>query len=190
LLEWRLARTLDVFGINQRATKPNYKMPDPKPYKRPYTFSVLIGGTCNRKMRNFVDLAETLKMPVEDLMRQANGHASPSKALVKVWLESWTSMRATWRSLRRKCGRTLVGSEMRTSRLVLLIIGLVAVSFAVWWFLPPYLVDSEITRHGTLGQIAAIEPDRYALLVDEYRKTLSQAIWTLRLRRAQRPLAI
>ena len=28
-------------------------------------------------------LAEKLKMPVEDLMRQANGHASPSKALVK-----------------------------------------------------------------------------------------------------------
>lgn len=34
-------------------------------------------------MRTFVDLAEKLKMPVEDLMRQANGHASPSKALVK-----------------------------------------------------------------------------------------------------------
>jgi ribosome-binding protein aMBF1 (putative translation factor) len=34
-------------------------------------------------MRNFVDLAEELKMPVEDLMRQANGHASPSKALFK-----------------------------------------------------------------------------------------------------------
>jgi Pentapeptide repeats (8 copies) len=69
-----------------------------------------------------------------------------------------------------------VDSEMRTSRFwVLLIIGLAA-AFAVWWFLPPYLVDSEITRHGTLGQIAAIEPDKYALLVDEYRKTLSQAI--------------
>jgi hypothetical protein len=34
-------------------------------------------------MRTFADLAEKLKMPVEDLMRQANGHASPSKALVK-----------------------------------------------------------------------------------------------------------
>ena len=29
------------------------------------------------------DLAEKLKMPVEDLMKQCNGHAPPSKALVK-----------------------------------------------------------------------------------------------------------
>ena len=58
-------------------------MPDPKPYKPPYAFSVTIGENCARKMRTFVDLAEKLKMPVEDLMRQANGHASPSKALVK-----------------------------------------------------------------------------------------------------------
>jgi transcriptional regulator with XRE-family HTH domain len=36
-----------------------------------------------RKMRTFVDLAEKLKMPVEDLMRQCNGKAPPSKALVK-----------------------------------------------------------------------------------------------------------
>ena len=34
-------------------------------------------------MRTFQDLAEKLKMPVEDLMRQCNGHAAPSKALVK-----------------------------------------------------------------------------------------------------------
>jgi hypothetical protein len=34
-------------------------------------------------MRPFVDLAEKLKMPVEDLMRQCNGKVSPSKALVK-----------------------------------------------------------------------------------------------------------
>jgi hypothetical protein len=34
-------------------------------------------------MRTFVDLAEKLKMPVEDLMRQCNGKVSPSKALVK-----------------------------------------------------------------------------------------------------------
>ena len=57
-------------------------MPD-NPYKPPYAFSVTIGETCNRKIRNFVDLAEKLKMPVEDLMRQCNGHAPPSKALVK-----------------------------------------------------------------------------------------------------------
>jgi ribosome-binding protein aMBF1 (putative translation factor) len=42
-----------------------------------------IGEACNRKMRTFVELAEKLKMPVEDLMKQANGQASPSKALVK-----------------------------------------------------------------------------------------------------------
>ena len=34
-------------------------------------------------MRTLVDLADKLKMDVSDLMRQANGHASPSKALVK-----------------------------------------------------------------------------------------------------------
>ena len=54
----------------------------PDKYKPPYAFSVTIGETCARKMRTFVDLAEKLKMPVEDLM-QCNGHASPSKALVK-----------------------------------------------------------------------------------------------------------
>jgi hypothetical protein len=58
-------------------------MSDPKPYKPPYAFSVTIGETCNRKTRTFIDLAEKLKMPVEDLMRQCNCHASPSKALVR-----------------------------------------------------------------------------------------------------------
>jgi ribosome-binding protein aMBF1 (putative translation factor) len=58
-------------------------MPDPNPYKPPYAFSVCIGEACNRKMRNLLDLAEKLKMDVTDLMRQCNGHASPSKALVK-----------------------------------------------------------------------------------------------------------
>ena len=58
-------------------------MPDPKPYKPPYAFSVTIGENCARKMRTFVDLADKLKMDVTDLMRKANGHASPSKALVK-----------------------------------------------------------------------------------------------------------
>lgn len=58
-------------------------MPDPNPYKPPYAFSTHIGTACNVKSRTFVDLAEKLRMPVEDLMRQCNGHASPSKALVK-----------------------------------------------------------------------------------------------------------
>ena len=34
-------------------------------------------------MRTFVDLADKLKMPVEDLMRQCNGKAPPCKALIK-----------------------------------------------------------------------------------------------------------
>jgi ribosome-binding protein aMBF1 (putative translation factor) len=55
----------------------------PDKYKPPYAFSVTIGETCARKMRTFVDLAEKLKMPVEDLMRQCNGKVPPSKALVK-----------------------------------------------------------------------------------------------------------
>jgi predicted esterase len=57
-------------------------MLDSKPYKPPYEFSVHIGAACARKMRTFQDLAEKLQMPVEDLMRQCNGHAPPSKALV------------------------------------------------------------------------------------------------------------
>jgi transcriptional regulator with XRE-family HTH domain len=58
-------------------------VPDSKPYKPPYAFSVTTGENCARKMRTFADLAEKLKMPVEDLMRQCNGKVSPSKALVK-----------------------------------------------------------------------------------------------------------
>jgi hypothetical protein len=41
-------------------------------------------------------------MPVENLMRQANGHASLSKALVKGPRRSWVSMSHTWGSLLRK----------------------------------------------------------------------------------------
>lgn len=54
-------------------------MPEPKLY----TFSTHIGAACARKMRTFQDLAEKLRMPVEDLMRQCNGKVSPSKALIK-----------------------------------------------------------------------------------------------------------
>jgi hypothetical protein len=57
-------------------------MPDNK-YKPPYTFSVTIGEYCARQMRTFQDLAEKLRMPAEDLMRQANGKVPPTKALVK-----------------------------------------------------------------------------------------------------------
>ncbi len=57
-------------------------MPEIK-YKPPYEFSTHIGAACARQMRTFVDLAEKLKMPVEDLMRQCNGKVSPSRFLVK-----------------------------------------------------------------------------------------------------------
>ena len=53
----------------------------PDKYKPPYTFSTHIA--CARQMRTFPDLAEKLKMDVTELMRQCNGHAPPSKALVK-----------------------------------------------------------------------------------------------------------
>jgi transcriptional regulator with XRE-family HTH domain len=42
-----------------------------------------IGAACATQFRTFADLAEKPKIPVEDLMRQCNGKASPSKALVK-----------------------------------------------------------------------------------------------------------
>jgi transcriptional regulator with XRE-family HTH domain len=57
------------------------KMPDK--YKPPYQFSTQIGAACARQFRTFPDLAEKLKMDVTDLMRQCNGKAPPSKALVK-----------------------------------------------------------------------------------------------------------
>ena len=53
------------------------------PYKPPYAFSVTIGENCARKMKHFYDLAGALKMDVTQLMRECNGHAPPSKALVK-----------------------------------------------------------------------------------------------------------
>jgi transcriptional regulator with XRE-family HTH domain len=54
-------------------------MPEPKLY----AFSTHIGASCARQMRTFQDFAEKLNMDVGDLMRQCNGHAPPSKALVK-----------------------------------------------------------------------------------------------------------
>jgi hypothetical protein len=57
-------------------------MPEGK-YKPPYAFSTHIGTVCAQKSRTFHDLAEKLRMPVEDLMRQCNGKVPPSKALVK-----------------------------------------------------------------------------------------------------------
>jgi ribosome-binding protein aMBF1 (putative translation factor) len=57
------------------------EMPDQ--LKPPYAFSTRIGTACCEQSRTFTDLAEKLKMNALDLMRQCNGHASPSKALVK-----------------------------------------------------------------------------------------------------------
>jgi transcriptional regulator with XRE-family HTH domain len=55
----------------------------PEKYKPPYSFSTYIGAACNKQFRTFADLAEKLKMDLADLMRQRNGQAPPSKALVK-----------------------------------------------------------------------------------------------------------
>ncbi len=55
----------------------------PDKYKPPYMLSTHIGAACAKQMRTFQDLAEKLKMSVEDLMGQCNSKVSPSKALVK-----------------------------------------------------------------------------------------------------------
>jgi ribosome-binding protein aMBF1 (putative translation factor) len=52
------------------------------PWSSP-AFSTHIGTACNKQSRTYADLAEKLKMDVLDLMRQVNGRAAPSKALVK-----------------------------------------------------------------------------------------------------------
>jgi transcriptional regulator with XRE-family HTH domain len=54
-------------------------MPEPKLY----SFSTHIGAACAKQFRTFADLAEKLNMDVMDLMRQCNGTAPPSRALVK-----------------------------------------------------------------------------------------------------------
>jgi hypothetical protein len=54
-------------------------MPGPKLY----TFSTHIGAAAARRMRNFHDLAQKLKMPVDDVMEQCNTKKPPSRALVK-----------------------------------------------------------------------------------------------------------
>jgi ribosome-binding protein aMBF1 (putative translation factor) len=55
----------------------------PDKYKPPYTFSTYIAAASSQHSRTFTDLAEKLKMNIMDLMRQCNGQAAPSKALVK-----------------------------------------------------------------------------------------------------------
>lgn len=52
-------------------------------YKPPYVFSTHIGAACARQFRTYTDLAERLEMDITDVIRQCNGKASPSKALVK-----------------------------------------------------------------------------------------------------------
>ena len=58
-------------------------MPDPKPYKPPYAFSVAIGENCAKQFWTFAYWPKKPNMPVEDLMRQANGHAFACKSLVQ-----------------------------------------------------------------------------------------------------------
>ena len=52
-------------------------------YKPPYQFSTHIGAACARQMKTFHDLAEKLKMPVEDVMRQCNREDSSVQTLGK-----------------------------------------------------------------------------------------------------------
>ena len=54
-------------------------MPQPQPYQ----FGTHIGATCARQFISFQDLADKLKMDVHQLMKGCNGHAPPSRALVK-----------------------------------------------------------------------------------------------------------
>jgi hypothetical protein len=49
----------------------------------PYSFSTHIGAACARQFITFQDLADKQKTDVHDLLRQCNGHASTSKALVR-----------------------------------------------------------------------------------------------------------
>jgi transcriptional regulator with XRE-family HTH domain len=53
------------------------------PQLKLYVFSVTVGAASTRQFRTFQDLAEKLKMDVTELMKQCNGKAQPSKALVK-----------------------------------------------------------------------------------------------------------
>jgi hypothetical protein len=64
-----------------RASDAEYTSGMPEP--RLYQFSTFVGTACNKQCRTFADLAEKLKIDVVDLMRQVNGKAAPSKALVK-----------------------------------------------------------------------------------------------------------
>jgi hypothetical protein len=57
-------------------------MPD-KLYKLPYAFSTTIGESLTRKMMTFHELSEKLRIDVTQLMRECNGHAPLSRALVK-----------------------------------------------------------------------------------------------------------
>ena len=72
-MNWAIAWFHAARAIKGRSSS----MPDK--YKPPYQFSTHIGGACAKQFRTFVDLAEKLKMPVEDVMRQWNGKVSPSK---------------------------------------------------------------------------------------------------------------
>jgi transcriptional regulator with XRE-family HTH domain len=53
------------------------------PQLRPYQFSNVIGASCARLSRTFDDLAGKLGMDVHQFMREWNGHAPPSKGLVR-----------------------------------------------------------------------------------------------------------
>jgi hypothetical protein len=92
-------------------------MPD-KLYKPPYAFSVTIGECMTRKMVTFLDLAEKLKMPVEDLIRQCNGKMAPTKALVKGLAKELGMDEASSVDSLMRCGRISAASIFASLRIV------------------------------------------------------------------------
>jgi hypothetical protein len=55
------------------------RVPAPKLYE----FSTRIGASCAKQFISFQNLADNLKMDVQDLMRQCNAKKPPTRALVK-----------------------------------------------------------------------------------------------------------
>jgi hypothetical protein len=66
--------------------------------EKPYEFSTHIGVACARKMVNYQQLADKLKMDVNDLMRQCNARRRHRKRSSRDWSGSWTSTSSFLRS--------------------------------------------------------------------------------------------
>jgi hypothetical protein len=64
---------------------------------------------------------------------------------------------------------------MKTLEKLLLVIAIL-VAGIIWYKLPTYLADRELADYGTQNQISAIGPEKHALLIKKYRKTVAQGI--------------